>query len=347
MGEQNVGKRVTIQDVADRAGVSITTVSRYVNGRYESMSEKTRERIRAVIEELGYRPNALAQGLKASRTKSIAAVVVNMSYPFCVGFLRSLSLILTQSGYHLIVSETGGDAAIERDVVQSLLAQRVEAMVLQTGGENGDLLAAMAEQMPVVLVDRAFAIEGTHTIATNNREASREMALHLFNRGYRHVVYVTEDEAGIPTRVERLQGYEDACVARKANATVVHVNRQNVGTMERAARAVREMAEAHKGEPIAVYTANGLIMMQLYRLLRQLPLTVPGKLGMATFDEPDWAQLVDPTLTCVRQPVEEMGAEAGRLLLKRVNGSEAASDEPAEAAHIILPSHIVPGGSTL
>ncbi|TDY50146.1 LacI family transcriptional regulator [Alicyclobacillus sacchari] len=338
-------KRVTIQDVANRAGVSITTVSRYVNGRYESMSAKTRERIRAVIEELGYRPNALAQGLKASRTKSIAAVVVNMSYPFCVGFLRSLSLILTRSGYHLIVSETGGDADIERDVVQSLLAQRVEAMVLQTGGENGDLLAAIAEQMPVVLVDRAFAVAGAHTIATNNREASREMALHLFDRGYRHVIYVTEDEAGIPTRIERLQGYEDACAAREVAATVVHVNRQDVGSMERAAGVVSELAQAAKGEPIAVYTANGLIMMPLYRLLRQLPLAVPSVFGMATFDEPDWAQLVDPTLTCVRQPVEEMGAEAGRLLLKRVHG-KPASDGRAEVARIVLPSHIVPGGST-
>lgn len=330
-------KRATIQDVARAAGVSVTTVSRFLNGRYESMSEKTREKIAAVIAELDYRPNALAKGLKARRTQTVGAIVVNMSYPFCVGFLRAFSRTLGAAGYHLMVAESEGDAKRERQLIESFVANRVEAIALQTGGANNDYLAELAREMPVVLVDRAFALPHAYAIGTNNRDASREIAWKLFDLGYERVVYLTEDERGIPTRADRLEGYLDACRVALKEPVTVRVRRGDPASFREAL--ARVDAHAQKGRT-AVYTANGLVLMECYRPLRELGHPVPDVLGIATFDQPDWSDLVDPPLTCVRQPVEDMGEEAARIITARLRGEEV----PAEAK--VIPSAVVMRGST-
>ncbi len=330
-------KRTTIQDVARAAGVSVTTVSRYLNGRYDSMSEKTREKIAAVIAELGYRPNALAKGLKAQRTETVGAIVVNMSYPFCVGFLRAFSRTLGAAGYHLMVAESEGDAKRERQLIESFVANRVEAIALQTSGDNNDYLADLAREMPVVLVDRAFAIPNAYAIGTNNRDASREMAWQLFDLGYDWVVYLTEDARGIPTRMHRLEGYLDACRVALREPVVMRVRRGDPASFRAALARVDACA---RKERTAVYTANGLVLMECYRSLRALGYQVPDELGIATFDEPDWADLVDPPLTCVRQPVEQMGETAGQIITARLRGEHVPS------GILVVPSSVVMGGST-
>ncbi|MCL6454106.1 MAG: LacI family transcriptional regulator [Alicyclobacillus sp.] len=356
-------KPVRIQDVAAQAGVSVTTVSRYLNQRYEAMSDETRARIARVIDELGYRPNIHAQGLKGNRTRTVAAIVVNMGYPFCVGLIRALNHVLAEAGYSLFVSETGGDARRERDVIESACAQRVDGIILQTDGANNGLIAEVAKTVPVVFVDRIHRVPRTVNIATNNREASLSMTRHLFGVGYPRVAYVTEVEQGVRTRVDRRQGYEAACAEVGVEPFILTVDRGQPETFASAADRIGEALDGAQrtaghtavphGDPstrasdvrLAVYTANGLIMMQLYPYLRRLPVSVPDPLGLATFDEPDWAKLVQPTLTCVGQPVAEMGLRAGQVLLAQL---ESPSAPPTDApVYEEIPSALVVGGSTL
>ncbi|WP_206832325.1 LacI family DNA-binding transcriptional regulator [Alicyclobacillus fructus] len=327
-------KRATIQDVAREAGVSVTTVSRYLNGRYESMSDRTREKIADVIARLGYRPNALAKGLKAQRTQTVGAIVVNMGYPFCVGFLRAFSRALGAEGYHLMVAESEGDARRERQLIESLVANRVEAIALQTSGANNDYLEDLAREMPVVLVDRAFSLPHAYAIGTNNRDASREMAWQLFDLGYERIVYLTEDERGIPTRTERLEGYLEACRVALREPEVMRVRRGDASSFADAI--ARVDAEIRRGRRTAVYSANGLILMECYRALRQLGHPVPSALGLATFDHPDWADLVDPPLTCVRQPVDEMGEEAARMVIARLRGEDVPEKTRVLASTLVM-----------
>ncbi|WAH36914.1 LacI family DNA-binding transcriptional regulator [Alicyclobacillus dauci] len=333
-------KRVKIHDVAERAGVSITTVSRYLNERYEAMSDATRQRIASVIEELGYRPNVLAQGLKGNRTRSIAAIVVNMGYPFCVGLIRSLNRVLSPAGYNLFVCETGGDRMRERDMIESVQAQGVDGMVLQTGGQNNDLLADIAKVMPVIFVDRYFDLPNVTNVITNNLDASRQMTDYLYRSGYKRILYVTEAEAGINTRKDRLAGYIEASGEAGVSPWVIKVDRGDQATFKDAAEA---LATPDLPWPRAVYTANGLLMMQLYRYVREKGFEVPTELGLATFDEPDWAGLVAPTLTCVRQPIDEMGEWTGRQLLAHLSKHL----EPTGQSRLeVIESGLVIGGST-
>jgi len=309
-----MSRKVTIQDVARDASVSITTVSRYLNQRYDSMSVETKMRIERVIEELHYQPNAFAQGLKANKSKMMAVVVVNIGYPFCVSLIRSLNHVLSTAGYNLIVCETGGQAKREAQILKSLAGQRVDAMVLQTNGENNDLIAEIAGDMPVVLVDRQFSIPGAMNVITDNRESSLLMTTHLIKQGYHQIIYVTEAEGQLSTRVQRLSGYLAGCEEQGYTPWVGWVNREDKQSFDRLIQSIRARATAS----IAVYTANALLMLELHPLLQKIGFEIPQRLGLATFDEPDWAGLTTPSLTCVRQPVEDMGQITADILLRQL-----------------------------
>ncbi len=336
-------KRVTIQDVAKQAGVSITTVSRYLNRKFDAMGEDTKERISQVIEELQYRPNALAQGLKSNQSGMIAVIVVNISYPYCVSLIQTLSNRLSPAGYNVLVCETGGDGNREAHVLSSLISRQVDGIIIQTNGDNNAAIGDIALQIPVVLVDRQFEIKGTSCVVTNNRDASFELTDYLFGEGYKSVLFVTETEGCISTRVERKAGYVDACRNRNQEPWIGFVNRSRPLTFIDIAREIQMVKHQ---SPFAVYTANGLLMMQLLRELQGIQPTngfVQHGVGFATFDEPDWVGIVSPSLTCVHQPVEQIGEWAAKVILTRIARGQAA--KRTQKIHVIT-SKLIFGEST-
>ncbi len=310
----NKRKRTTIKDVARKAEVSITTVSRYLNRNYDVMSEETRKKIEEVIRSLGYQPNKLAQGLKGS-SRNIAVVVVNISYPFCVSVIRSISSILTEEGYNLLVCETGGDPHREQKVIRSLEAQNIDGLIIQTDGQNTQLLEETAQAIPVVLIDREFPIPSVVSVLTNDFVASNQLTTALFQKGYKNILYVTEPLRNISTRIERLKGYTESCKQFNKKPWVIEIERGDITRL----RSVIDLIETWSTtEPFTVYTANGLIMLDLYPLLKTTHFSIPNPMGLATFDKPDWAHLITPSLTCVRHPTEEMGLYAAREILQRI-----------------------------
>ncbi len=312
-------RRVTIDHVAKAAGVSISTVSNFLNNRFDAMSETTRERISAVIDKLNYKPNNLARGLKGNKSRSIAIVVVNIGYPFCVSIIRSLGDMLSEQGYSLQVNETGDDSSRERKILESLQAQQVDGIVIQTNGQNNDLLSNLAKQMPVVLIDREFNIPHIVNVITNNLEASAELTTALFEKGYQHVLYITEQIEDVSTRRKRLDGYKQACILRGYEPSVFWVNRKQPDSFK---TFVSDMLLHIPSEPFALYTANGLIMLQLYPLLRRVLPNVPRGMGLATFDDPDWAELVTPPMTGVRQPTAEIGQIAAESIIHHLKQNQ-------------------------
>ncbi|WP_054970302.1 LacI family DNA-binding transcriptional regulator [Alicyclobacillus ferrooxydans] len=313
---------VTIKDVAKAAGVSITTVSRFLNRRYDSMSVETKQRIEQVIAKLHYQPNKMAQGLKG-QSRTVAVVVVNLGYPYAVAVIRSISSVLNAAGYSLLVCESSGDREQEAQLLQSLMAQGVDGIIIQTSGDNNELLERIALEKPVVLMDRQFDIPSAINVITDNQAASQKLTERLFEEGYRSVIYVSEPTEGLSTRELRLKGYETACDLSGASPDVRWVLREDPASVD---ALVRELAEHPPERPFTVYTANGLVMLDLYPRLVQLPYMVPTEMGLATFDEPDWVHVTSPRLTCVRQPTDEIGIAAAEAVLDRLGISEAVLD---------------------
>jgi LacI family transcriptional regulator, kdg operon repressor len=332
-------KRVTIEEVAVQAGVSIATVSNYLNQKFGAMSEATKDRIAEVVNVLNYRPNALAQGLKANKSRTIAVVVVNIGYPFCVSIIRSLSTIFAQQDYRLLVCETGEDGDRERKILESLLAQQVEAIVIQATGENSRFLSQIAEQMPLVLVDREYPVPKATQVVTNNLETSAALTMALFQKGYVEVAFVTEHIDGVSTRSSRLAGYQQACRAFGKDPVIFWVNRDEAGTFD---PLVEKLKDPDNLFPIAVYTANGLIMQELYPLLLRLEKQVPNELGLATFDNPDWAKLLTPPLTAVNQPTTQIGEFCANTIISLLKHERTAP----RARRVVLNSSVLLQPST-
>ncbi|WP_134699483.1 LacI family DNA-binding transcriptional regulator [Ammoniphilus sp. YIM 78166] len=328
----NKPRRITIKDVAREAGVSITTVSRYLNQNYEAMGEETRVKIKEVIQRLGYQPNKLAQGLKGP-SRNIGVVVVNMSYPFCVSVIRSISKILSDAGYNLMVCETSGDPQREKGVIQSLVAQNIGGLIIQTNGENNALLEEVARTLPVVLIDREFPIPAVTNVVTNNFHASEKLTSALFHEGYQQVLFITESVAQISTRTERLNGYTHACQQHAKDPRILWIERGNQATLE---SVIEELLKLSRKDPFSIYTANGLIMLELYPLVKDCGIPSPRPMGLATFDEPDWVGLTVPHLTCVRQPTFQMGEYAAKKILMQIKDRNVATP------HVeVLPSTVI------
>ncbi len=330
-GVKNVRlKKTTIHDVAELANVSVTTVSRYLNQRYDAMSEETRHRIAKAITTLNYHPNALARGLKSQKSRTIAVVVVDIRYSFCLSVIRTLSQMYAFTGYSLIVSETNGNPALERQLLEQLLSQQIDALVLQTNGENDAFIQDIARVIPVVVVDRSSNVSGVTNIVTNNFESSYVLTKSLFDQGYHEVLYISESPGRISTRLERLDGYRHGCAESNRSPWIVYVNRGQPTAMRREVQSV--LQQVPRALPFAVYTANALLLLDVYPVLRDAGFDIPSQMGLATFDEPDWLELVTPSITHVYQPTEEVGILTANTIL---NHLEKDTNKQAGKKHVL------------
>lgn len=338
MGKQS--GRITIKDIAQEAGVSITTVSRFLNHEFKYMSEDTKSKIDEVIRTLNYKPNPLAQGLKGlSRTVSI--VVTNLNYPLCISVIREVSKITHDKGFNLLVCETDGNTAREESIFQSLVARSVDGIIIQTNGLNNRYIQEIAAKIPVVFFDREYDIPYTINLVTNNMEISEQLTVKLFEEGYGQVLYITEQVSNLSTRTQRLEGYKNACKRFNLTPWVETVNHKDPASF----KSVIATLEAHKDKgPFAVYTANGLIMLKLYPYLRATNYTVPFQMGLATFDRPDWADIMTPELTCIDQPAEAMGQLAATTLLKSISTNKLL---PKSKRKVIDSKLVISGSSKL
>ncbi len=317
---------VTINDVAARAGVSKTTVSHYLNGRYDSMSKETRENIAQVVEELGYRPNALARSLKQKKTHTIGAIVANILNPFSTSIIRGVEDYCNQHGFSLILCNADEDPVKEREYLEVLADKQVDGLIINTTGYNNDLIKNLNLHLPVVLIDRKVPEINTDTVTSDSRKGVQLMIDHLIKLGRSEIAFFTMPYHEVSPRTERVLGYRQALashgIACKPNLLVETV-------LDEAAviRAV-ETVLASPEPPAAIFGANNLMTMAVVKALKKLNISIPRDIAVVGFDDWDWAELIDPPVTVVSQPTYAMGQEAATLLIKRLK-SKRNSRKPA------------------
>ncbi|WP_223852409.1 LacI family DNA-binding transcriptional regulator [Bifidobacterium tissieri] len=201
-------RKPSIADVAAAVGVSKTTISRYLHGEYDYMSADTRARIEAVVKELGYRPNKMAQGLKATNSRMIGVTIANISNPFSSQLLRGMQSVCRARGIQLLVSDADDDPALERAAIESLMDSQVDGLIINTVGGNDEFLttfASTAGNPPIVMLDRMISPIVCDCIVTDNAGAVDMMLDHVRERGFTYAVFVTQPAAGITTRQTRAE----------------------------------------------------------------------------------------------------------------------------------------------
>ncbi|HWR09268.1 LacI family DNA-binding transcriptional regulator [Sporomusa sp.] len=313
---------VTIAEVARRSGVSKSTVSRYLNGMYDHMGVDTRERIAQVIAELDYRPNALARSLKQKRTHTIGAIVANILNPFSTSIIRGIEDTLQEAGFNLILCNADDDPAKERDYVNMLVDKQVDGLIINTTGCNNSLIAQVNQKTPVVLIDRKAPEIDIDTVTVDSASGVRQAIDHMVSLGHRRIAMFTMPYDHVSPRLERVQAYQTALADHGLLFREEWLIRTGSAEADVAGK-LQELVGAESSEttPTAIFCANNLITMSVVRALKKMKVTIPDKISVLGFDDWDWAELIEPPITVVAQPVYAMGNKAAIMLIKRLKAA--------------------------
>ncbi|MEW2554045.1 LacI family DNA-binding transcriptional regulator [Streptomyces zhihengii] len=330
--------RPTLEQVAAHAGVGRGTVSRVINGS-PRVSEETRSLVEAAIAELGYVPNRAARALAANRTDAVALVVPEsqdrfFSEPYFSHIVRGAGAGLAGTGMQLLL--TLAPQGRERDTLaQYLAADRVDGVLLvsvHAGDPLPDQLAALS--VPVVISGRRSADEPLAAVDSDNFEGAREAVAHLAARGRRTVATIT-GPLDVYGAQRRLDGYRSAVAGAGLDADP-RLTAEADFSEEGGRRAMRALLDG-RPDLDAVFAASDVMAAGARATLREAGRRVPGDVALVGFDDSAVARHMDPPLTSVRQPIEEMGRTMARVLLDEI----ATPSAPPRRPRIVLPTRLV------
>jgi LacI family transcriptional regulator len=326
----------TMADVARSAGVSVATVSHVLNGTRPVLPH-TRQAVLDAIDALGYTPNTLARSLVTSRTRSIGLAVSAISNPYFTEILQGVEAAALEAGYSLLIADPHDDPGHERKVVQLLHERRVDGMIVAPSARPHELVGYLSRHtVPTVFLDRVIDTDVSDgavvaggadatadevapwydQVCADSAEPTARLVAHLAGLGHRRIGLV----AGLPglsTTSERVSGYRDALGAAGLDLDerlLVSGNSESTGA-EHATAALLALPEP----PTALVTANNSMTIGALRALRRHGLSVPDDIALCCFDDFAWADLFSPRLTAIAQPSRQLGAQAVRVLLDRLD----------------------------
>jgi LacI family transcriptional regulator len=325
---------VTIKDVARLSGVSSMTVSRVINGS-ERVSPETRQRVERAIAELGYVPSRLARGLIRQKTGTLALIVPDVANPFFTLIVRGAEDVARRAGYRMILADTRADLTIERDVIEEMLAHRVDGIMIAPVSDRskGHLQRLSRYGVEFVLIDRTVTGIESDVVTGDNVGGARRLVEHLISLGHRRIGFITESD-DVSTARDRRQAYEAALAAAGLLYDPSLIVRSTVdppGGFEGMGRLL-ELDEP----PTAVFTVNNLVALGAIEAVRAHELEVPDDIALVCFDDIEYASRLYPFLTVMAQPAETLGTFGTQLLLERIEGRA-----PEQPRVVVLPAQFV------
>lgn len=334
---------VTIEQVAKAAGVSKTTISRYINGKYEYMSYETRQKIKNIIEELNYRPNNIARTLKSNKSGFIGAIIADITSQFSSILLKGISDVCKEKGYQVIIANTDNDPVKEIEYVKSLMDNRVEGFVINTTGYNNDYLTEINNSgIPIVLADRIMDELKLDTVTTDDYDITFNTIKFLVNQGYKHIAFFTQPVDKISSRKIRKKAYLDA--VKKffnidGNEFVYTISTTD---NSRCLDGLNDFYKRFKDEPKALFAVNGVTLLNVLHCINECNYNIPEDFGVCGYDDWGWASLIPPGITVISQQSYEVGAESAKRLIKRISSKSNAKPRYKE-----LPARLIIRGSTI
>jgi LacI family transcriptional regulator len=301
-----------IRQVAERAGVSPATVSRVLNST-GTVGAAKREQVLAAIEELAYRPSRVAKNLRRRQVQMIGVLVSDIENPHFTQMVRAVEDTSYLKGYRVLLCNTDEDPAKQREYLDVLIAERVAGAIISpteaAAPEIGELVDHGAA---VVAFDRAVADRRADVVVAANVEGARLGTAHLVAGGHKRIGFVG-GPMGIETADERLSGYQQAVSGAGLRTWVAQGDFRVAGGRRAAAELLDQGATA-------LVVANNLMAVGALEAIKSAGLSVPTDVAVVSFDDPPWAELTDPPLTALAQPVRNMAGAAVELLLERLQG---------------------------
>jgi DNA-binding LacI/PurR family transcriptional regulator len=337
------GGRPTLEEVAARAGVGRGTVSRVINGS-PRVSDTTRAAVEAAVAELGYVPNTAARALAANRTDAIALVVPEpetrfFSEPYFSDMLRGVGSELSDTEMQLLLIFAGNDRE-RRRLAQYLAAHRVDGVLLVSVHADDPLPDLLAQlEIPAVISGPRSAGEALPSVDSDNYGGARSAVDHLLARGCGRIAHIT-GRLDVYGAQRRIDGYRDALrdAGHEADESLIEPGDFSEGG---GLRAMSALLERHPGLD-AVFAASDVTAAGARQALRDAGRRIPDDVALVGYDDSVIARHMDPPLTSVRQPIEDMGRKMIDLLLSEIADRRPTASRDAERRRVVLATELVP-----
>ena len=309
----------TIKDVAKYTGLSIATVSKYINGG--NVLENNKVLIEKAIKELDFKVNEIARGLKTNKTMTIGVLIPDFRNIFFTTIVSNIENVLLKNGYSTIICDYKQDTGLEKEKFRFLVNKLVDGIIM-VPLENSvrDIGTPPGRNMPVVLLDRPLAGADFDTVLVDNLNASYNAVEHLITKGHKRIGIICGPD-GIFTAKERLKGYlrvhED--YSMKIDEALI---KKGDYEADSGYRLMNELMDL-KNPPSAVFVTNYEMTLGAVMALNDRDIKIPEELSMIGFDNLLAAKVIKPPLTVVMQPMEKIGETAANLILKRINGDRS------------------------
>lgn len=323
----------SIKDVAKAAGVSTATVSR-VLANNAPIKPETRERVLKAVADLNYRPNLIARSLRAQKSAKIGLVVSDIRNPFFTAIGRAVEDAAYEQGYSILMCNTDENPEKEELYLNLLYDENVAGVIFSPTHQFNIASQTYNQKMPFVIIDRAIDSSDVDMVLLDNVAAAYELTEHLINNGYKKIAGLFGDAS--TTGQERSRGFHKALKDHHLSPVAAHFIAPRI--QQGYETAMKLLSQTNR--PDAIFTSNSLLTAGAYQAARDSKLKVPNDVAVVGFDETTWGELVDPPITVIAQPTEEIGRTATELLFQRIQ-------EPSRSPKtVILKGSLIARGSS-
>lgn len=305
-------KKVTINDIAKITGLSKTTISFYINEKYDKMSLETRKKIESAIQATGFAPSHIARRLNNKQTKLIGVIIGNITNALANQMLKGIDDCAGHHGYQLMIGNSDFLPMCEEGYLKSFSGLGVDGLIVQPSFAYNEVVKKINFKHPnIVFIDSLKSDYDGNWIKSNHYEAVLDALDYCMTCGYDHYVYVTEDPSIITTRMERYRGFIDEVSLKEKSHEIIFLEKcKNLN------KALKNILKKH--HKTLVFASSHLVLQLVYEALKEHLDLIPNQLGIIGFDSLEWTNLVTPSISSIVQPTYEEGYKACAMLIAQI-----------------------------
>lgn len=334
-------KRVSLKDIANELGVSISTVSRGLKDHYD-ISPELKKKIKDLAEKWNYTPNPLAMGLLKQKTNTIGVIVPDIVTYFYASIISGIESMATEHGYYIVIASSQESIKKEKENLRNLLDLRVDGLIVCLSQDTDTFEhfdEIIEEEIPLVFFDRICRQQEVSSVIIDNVSAAKELTIHLIQNGCKNIAHIAGPEH-LNISKERIEGYKmglDECSLPYRPELMVHCNL----SIADAAKVTNELLDSNP-VPDAIFGVNDTVIFSAMKEIKKRKLRVPEDVALVGFTDEFHATVVEPNLTAVTHPTFEMGREAFSLLLEDMDEKKENS-----VRQTVLQAKLIPRESSL
>lgn len=313
-------QKVNIKDIATKTGLTISTVSRVLNGKAEEyrIGKKSQQKIIETAKELNYIPNQFAANLRTGKSNTIALIVPSLNNPFFADLASTINAEVRKFGYITMISDSDENQEIEEMELQQVISRNIEGLIIVPCGNQWEHIKQLHDQgLPIICIDRYFEELDIPFVSTDNYDGAYQATKHLIENGHSMITCIQGTKEATPNKL-RVKGYLDAM----ADAGIENYNVVGDDYSVQTAYLETIILLQQKEKPTAIFALSNMLALGCMKALKETNVRIPDDISLITFDDHVYLDYLATPLTCIAQPVSDISKIAIKFLFSRLSNNE-------------------------